>query len=235
MSMSEHRKGMLSIRVWDFPTRLFHWSLVLLVSFSGITGEFGDDFGAQVLDWHARSGYAILTLLLFRLMWGFVGGTHARFRNFLRAPQTVIAYLRELRQAPQSRLRPGHNPLGGWSVAAMLTCLALQVGTGLFLTNDDLGFEGPLARHIGSHLADQLKALHAANFIVLLILIALHLFAIGFYYFSKGENLLRPMLTGDMPVAEGAVDAPSKGGHTLLGAAVMAIGAALAWFIVTRL
>ncbi|HUW37959.1 MAG TPA: cytochrome b/b6 domain-containing protein [Rhodocyclaceae bacterium] len=219
-----------AVRVWDLPTRLFHWSLVLLVSFSGITGEFGDDFGANVLDWHARAGYAILALLFFRLLWGFVGGTHARFRSFIRRPRTVLAYLRELRTGG-SGPHLGHNPAGGWSVLLMLACLSLQVGTGLFLSDDDLGFTGPLANHVSDHVSDQLHALHEANFVVLMVLVALHLLAIAFHLWAKKENLVRAMVSGKKPLAA----PPQRGGHPLLGALVLAISAAAVWFIVNRL
>ncbi len=221
---------MASIKVWDLPLRLFHWSLVLLVSFSGITGSFSDDFGPKVLEWHKLSGYAILSLVIFRLLWGFFGGTQARFANFLRGPRAVVAYLRQLgsgKREPQL----GHNPAGGWSVLLMLTCLALQAGTGLFLSDEDLGFEGPLAKLVSSHTGDLLKAFHEANFVVLLTLIALHLSAIAFYFFAKKENLVRPMFTGRKELAGPA----SKGGHALAGAVVLAVGAAAVWLIVNRL
>ena len=219
-----------TVRVWDLPTRLFHWSLVLLVAFSGITGEFGDDFGANVLDWHARSGYAIIALLFFRLLWGFVGGTHARFRSFVRGPRAVLAYLRELR-AGKSEPHLGHNPAGGWSVLLMLACLALQVGTGLFLSDDDLGFTGPLANHVSDRMSDRLHALHEANFVVLMGLVALHLSAVVFHLWVKKENLVRAMVSGNKPIAA----PPQRGGHPLLGALALAIAAAAAWFIVNRL
>jgi len=217
-------------RVWDLPTRLFHWSLVLLVAFSGITGEFGDDFGANVLDWHARSGYAILTLLFFRLLWGFVGGTHARFRSFVRRPRAVLAYLRQL-SAGKGEPHLGHNPAGGWSVLLMLACLSLQVGTGLFLSDDDLGFTGPLANTVSDRMSDRLHALHEANFVVLMVLVALHLLAIAFHLWAKKENLVSAMVSGKKPLPAPA----QRGGHPLLGALVLAIGATAVWFIVNRL
>ena len=215
-----------AVRVWDLPIRLFHWSLALLVGFSLITGEFRDDFGMGIIDWHARSGYAILTLVIFRLLWGFLGGTHARFSSFVRGPRAVAAYLRG-----SSAVHVGHNPLGGWSTALMLASLALQAGTGLFISNEDLGFDGPLARHVSSHTGDRLQAIHQANSVILLVLVALHLAAIAFYFFAKRDNLVRPMLTGVKRLA-----APSQsGGHPLRGALVLAIAAAAVWFIVNRL
>lgn len=219
-----------AVRVWDLPVRLFHWSLALLVSFSLVTGEFGDHFGAGTIDWHARSGFAILTLVIFRLLWGFLGGTHARFASFIRGPRAVADYLRNLLRG-RSAAHVGHNPLGGWSTALMLASLALQAGTGLFLANEDLGFEGPLARHVSSHAGDRLQAIHQANSVILMVLVALHLAAIAFYFFAKRDNLVRPMLTGVKRLA-----APSQsGGHPLLGAAVLAIAAAAVGFIVNRL
>lgn len=226
-----------TVAVWDLPTRLFHWSLVALVCFSGVTGEFAEAFGSKVIEWHKLSGYTILTLLLFRLLWGFFGGTYARFGNFLRGPRAVISYLKVQAVGGKSATQLGHNPLGGWSVALMLLCLLLQACTGLFISDEDLGFEGPLARHISSHTADQLKAVHHANFVVLLGLVGMHLAAIGFYLVAKGENLVRPMLLGKKPLPEDCdpADHAARGGHPWLGLGVFVIAAATVWFIVNRL
>ena len=218
--------------VWDLPTRIFHWSLVLLVAFSLITGQFGEHLGIKVVTWHQFSGCAILALLIFRIFWGFFGGTHARFASFVRGPRTVLGYLRGLFSGRGSEAHAGHNPLGGWSVVAMLLCLALQACTGLFLSDDDLGFEGPLAKYISNHTGDQLKAVHEANAIVLVTLIVMHLSAIAYHFLVMGENLVRPMVTGRKPLAPGAL--PGEGGGVLKAMVILAAVAAAIWLVVTR-
>ncbi len=223
------------VRIWDFPTRAFHWALVLLVAFSAVSGEFAEDLGAQVMDWHRLSGYAILALLIFRILWGFVGSTYARFANFVRGPGAVLRYLGEMTGARPAEIHLGHNPLGGWSVVLLLITLAVQVATGLFIADEDLGVEGPLSKHVSSRMSDALKEVHEANFGILLTLIGIHLGAIVFYLLFKGENLVRPMLTGIKRLPARYADAAAKGGHVLLGIAALAIGAAAVWLIANKL
>ena len=219
-------------RVWDLPTRLFHWSLVGLVAFSAITGQFAERLGSRFMDWHMLSGYAILALLLFRLAWGFVGSTHARFANFVRGPGTVLKYLGALAAGKPDAQQPGHNPLGGWSVLAMLGALAVQVGSGLFQSDEDLGVEGPLAKHVANRTIDLLHRVHETTFWLLLGLVALHLGAIVFYRVVKGENLVRPMFTGDKPLC-GIADA--RGGAWWLGALLLSAAAGAVWYLVNRI
>ena len=192
----------MKVRVWDLPLRLFHWALVSLVAFSACTGLLGDELGAAVAPWHARSGYAILSLLLFRLIWGWVGGTHARFANFVHGPRHVWDYVRRALGGEKMRV-PGHNPAGGWSVLAMLASLLLQTGTGLFLVDADRAFQAPLAKYVSAHVAHALKEVHEGGFLVLAGLVLMHLAAIAYYFFAKGENLVRPMLTGDRELGIG--------------------------------
>jgi cytochrome b len=222
---------MISIRVWDLPLRLFHWALLLLVACSFITGQFSSDLGLWAAQWHQISGYGVLALLLFRLAWGFVGGTHARFGSFLRGPQAALEYLEELRGRRPARLRLGHNPLGGWSAIALLLSLAFQAGSGLFISDEDLGLEGPLAKYICNQLADRLTDLHEGNVVLLLLLICLHLSAIAYYRFAKGENLVRPMITGTKEIPSYVDEAAAKGGHDLVGMIVLACSAGIVWAI----
>ncbi|HUX23673.1 MAG TPA: cytochrome b/b6 domain-containing protein, partial [Burkholderiales bacterium] len=123
---------MRKILVWDLPLRMFHWMLALLVAVSIVSAEIG----GNAMQIHLRSGYTILTLVLFRILWGFFGGTHARFASFVRGPATAIAHLKALRSQKSGR-HLGHNPAGGWSVMLMLFVLLIQAGTGLF-SNDDI-------------------------------------------------------------------------------------------------
>jgi cytochrome b len=176
--------------VWDLPTRIFHWLLVGLVAASFVTGKAGGN--AMVL--HAWSGSAILTLLVFRLLWGVVGSGPSRFSSFLAGPRTVYRYAGTLFRrdaAPHFT----HNPLGGWSVAAMLLVLLVQAGTGLF-ADDDIAFAGPLAASVGRAVRYRLTSIHLFNQEVLIGLIALHLAAVLFHLVYKRENLITPMITG---------------------------------------
>lgn len=176
------------IPVWDLPTRLFHWLLVLLVAGAWLSHEFGD----VTLIWHQWNGYAVLTLLLFRLVWGFIGSSTARFTDFVKGPGTVLRYLRAGARAPSL----GHNPVGGWSVLAMLGVLTLQAVTGLF-TSDDILAAGPLNFLVSLDAADTLSSIHRLGYYVLLGLVGLHLAAILFHRLAHGENLVRAMITGN--------------------------------------
>ncbi len=179
-----------SIPVWDIPTRIFHWLLVGLVIFSFITGKIG----GLTMQYHEWSGFAVLCLVAFRLVWGFIGGQQSRFSAFVKGPVTVFRYLSSLLKT-DSGPHIGHNPLGGWSIIAMLISLLLQAGTGLF-ANDDILTEGPLYDLVSKQTSDWLTGLHQLNQKVLIGLVALHIGAILFYLFAKGENLLIPMITG---------------------------------------
>ncbi|AXQ28467.1 cytochrome B [Solimonas sp. K1W22B-7] len=183
---------MQRVFVWDLPTRLFHWLLVFAIAVSVITGQIG---GAWI-DWHGRSGIAIVGLVVFRLAWGVVGSRTARFAQFVRGPRTIRDYLRGQWQGI------GHNPLGALSVLALLGVVALQVGTGLF-TNDDITYQGPLADLISKELSDRLRAWHGWLFYALAGLIVLHFAAIVFHVRIKRERLIRPMVTGwkELPAA----------------------------------
>jgi cytochrome b len=173
----------MKVSIWDLPTRLFHWALAGLVGFSWWTAEMHRD------DLHIWSGMAVLTLLIFRILWGFVGASTARFRNFVRGPRAVFGYLRgEWRGI-------GHNPLGAISVIALLGLLIVQVGLGLISSDEDGLVEGPLAPLVSYATSDWAADLHEALFNVLLVLIGLHIAAILLYRL-RGKRLIGPMVTG---------------------------------------
>lgn len=222
---------MSKIRVWDLPLRLFHWMLVVLVAVSGITGQFSAELGPWAARWHLLSGQAILGLLVFRLIWGFAGGTCARFASFVRGPRAVLDYCGELLGRRPARGYFGHNPLGGWSVLAMLGCLSVQVGSGLFNADEDLGIEGPLAKYVGARTADWLAGLHQINFRLLLALVGIHLCAIAFYRLVKGDDLIKPMLTGRKELRAGQEGASAQDGHWLSGLAALAFALVVVWLI----
>jgi cytochrome b len=177
-------------KVWDLPLRAFHWSLVLLVLLQWGTAQW------EWLDmqWHTRFGYALLALLGFRLLWGFVGSDSARFANFLRGPRAVLAYART---AVRRSRWPGvgHNPLGAWSVVALLACLTLQAVSGLY-TSDEILAEGPLVAHASSGWVEFMSDVHGINKNVLLGLIALHLAAVAWHALGKREELVSAMFSG---------------------------------------
>lgn len=198
------------IRLWDLPTRLFHWLLAGLVVASFVSGKIG----GNAMDWHGKFGLAILGLLAFRLVWGFAGSTYARFVSFLPTPAKVLAYLRGQWRGV------GHNPLGAFSVFGLLLLLASQVGTGLF-GNDDIAFRGPLYELIGKDLSDRLTGLHKLSVNVLIALVTLHIVAIAFYVRVKKDDLIRPMLTGWKEVAPGEGASASGGGALPLAVALL--------------
>ena len=156
------------------------------------------------MTWHMYSGYAILTLVLFRIAWGVVGSTHARFSSFIYGPSRVIAYVFK-RPLLRSVTYLGHNALGGWMVVVLLVCLLVQAGTGLF-ANDDIVTDGPLVKWISKELSDRITGMHHLGFNVLLALAALHIGGALFYLFVKKDNLIAPMFTGVKKVPEREAD-----------------------------
>jgi cytochrome b len=178
------------IMVWDLPTRLFHWLLVFFVIISFVTGNIG----GNAMQYHEWSGFIILTLLLFRLVWGFVGSRESRFMSFIRGPSAVISYARIL-LCRRSAHYLGHNPLGGWSIIALLLTLLIQAATGLF-ANDDIVTEGPLFDWVGKATSDWITRIHKLNQQVIIALACVHVLAVLFYFFYKRENLVLPMITG---------------------------------------
>ncbi len=171
--------------VWDVPTRLFHWGIVALCGFSWWSAE------TARMDWHYRSGLAVAGLLIFRLLWGVMGSDTARFTGFVRGPRVVAAYLRG-----QLVPAPGHNPLGGWSVLALLGVLGLQVTTGLFAVDVDGMESGPMSYLLDFDQGRAAAKIHEVSFTLLQALVALHLLAIGFHLVVRRNNLTRAMVTG---------------------------------------
>lgn len=212
----------IRVRLWDAPTRLVHWSLVVLVGVSWWTHEIGR------MDWHRWSGYAVLGLLVFRLFWGVFGGTTARFSSFVKGPRAVAAYARTL-FAPGQAALPGHNPLGGWAIVAMLAALICQVTFGLFAVDVDGIESGPLSQYVSFDLGRSFAEWHELSFNMLLALIALHVLAVIFYLVVKRENLVSAMVTGRRLLDSEPKDirfAPP--GLALLGAA---LAAAIVWIV----
>lgn len=216
-----------TIRVWDAPTRFFHWALVTCVLGSFVTSQIG----GAAMAWHFRLGYSVLTLLLFRLVWGFWGGHWSRFGSFVRGPGTILRYLRGRADAAAS---VGHNPMGALSVLAMLAFLLLQVCSGL-LSDDEISAAGPLTRHASSAWVSVATFYHKnIGKFALLALVALHFSAIIFYSVWRHDHLVKPMITGDKQL-DFAVPASADGLHQrMVALAILAVfgllvAATVAW------
>ena len=207
------------VRIWDLPTRLFHWLLAVCVAGSLVSVQLG----GNAIAWHFRFGYAILALVLFRLIWGWVGPRYARFASFPPDPAAAIA---SLRGAPHDGA--GHNPLGAFSVYALLAALAFQAASGLF-ANDSIMWDGPLKNLVSSETSDRITTLHRLNRFVLLGLIGLHLAAIAWHALRLRERLVRPMIDGDRRYSPGAAlpqPARDDARIRLVAAALLALCAA---------
>lgn len=180
-----------SIRVWDIPTRLFHWGIVILLAFQWFSIEIMDDW----MDYHELGGYALLTLILFRILWGFWGTLYARFSDFLHAPKHILTYIKTIHLA-DSRPYAGHNPMGGIAVVVLLTLLLLQAVSGLFMT-DDIFFYGPYYSAVNDEIQKLMSRLHNLTFDVLLWFIGIHIATIAYYELFKKQRLIKAMFTGE--------------------------------------
>ncbi|MES2147885.1 MAG: cytochrome b/b6 domain-containing protein [Pseudomonadota bacterium] len=212
--------GTTRVAVWDLPIRLFHWVLVGLIGFSFYAVKSGH------VDWHIYSGFAILSLLIFRLLWGVVGSSTARFANFVRGPSTVLAYLR----GSSGWKGAGHTPLGALSVLALLGALLVQVGLGLFAVDGDGLNEGPLAHFISVDSSDRMRGLHEAWFTIVLAMIVLHLGAILFYRLFRKQKLTSAMITGSDDLDPQAV--PIRPGKYWVALICLIAGIALTRWII---
>ncbi|MFZ3126518.1 MAG: cytochrome b/b6 domain-containing protein [Rhodoferax sp.] len=187
---------LFKVRVWDLPTRLFHWSLVLC--FAGLLATA--EMAGNAMVWHFRLGYTALSLLLFRLIWGVLGGRWSRFSAFGLAPATLRRYIRGDQTAA---LTVGHNPLGSVAVLALLLCTLLQAAAGLFSADETATTVGPLAKMVSATWVQVATVYHTQiGKIILIVLVQLHIAAIVFHRIRRGENLMLPMLTGDKQLAE---------------------------------
>jgi cytochrome b len=217
----------MAVRVWDWPVRIVHWAMVALLIVLLTTATIGGD----AMAWHMRAGEAMLALVLFRVIWGFVGSRYARFSSFVRGPRAVIAYARSI-FAPPHEVHAGHNPLGGWMVILLLLALLFQTATGLF-TNDDVLTDGPLVRTITKDLSDTISTLHRRNAWIVGALATAHIGAVLFYLIALKENLISPMLHGakTLPAAHAAATTDRNNARA---AVLFAICAGAVWWVVTR-
>ena len=221
---SKQQSAATEVRVWDIGVRVFHWALVLLVIGAIATVKIG----GNAMVYHSYCGYGILALLLFRIIWGFAGGTHARFFNFITGPGRVIAYLKTMFKRDHDTT-VGHNPMGALSVVAMLAALLFQASSGLFV-NDDILFEGPLSAWIGKEMSDRITGWHKFNEKILIALFLLHMGAIFFYLFYKKVNLIKPMFTGIKKLTGNVPE--SRTGSGSLAIVLLAICAGVVYWLV---
>lgn len=207
----------MRVRVWDLPTRLFHWLLALAVAAAVVTGQIG----GNLMAWHGRCGIFVVGLLGFRVVWGLAGSTYARFARFAPTPARLRAYLAGRWHGL------GHNPLGALSLFAMLAVLAIQATTGLFAA-DDIAFNGPLRTLVSDRTSDRLGGIHELLANLVYLLVALHVSAIVFYARVRKINLVMPMLTG-WHDTEDAQAQPARGGGFIALIAALSIGAGAAY------
>ncbi len=177
--------------IWDLPTRIFHWLLAILIGAAWYTVRISGD-----MDAHMLIGQSILALLLFRIIWGFVGTRYAKFGSFVYRPREILEYAKSFFGSRGGEYA-GHNPLGSLAVFAMLALVGVQVATGLFATDFDEFYQGPLNGLVSSAAATRITDVHYTNVNILLVLIGVHVVAVLFYLFFKRENLITPMISGE--------------------------------------
>ena len=213
------------IKVWDLPTRLFHWSLVALIVLQYASGEFG----LLSMTWHYRLGYATIALIGFRVLWGFAGSETARFSSFLRGPRALLRYAADSVRGRQAHV-PGHNPLGGWSVVLMLACIGVQAVSGLF-SSDDISEEGPFTAHVSDATVALMTRIHHLDRYVLVGLIVLHIGAVLLHWLVRNEDLVGPMLHGHARFDTARALRFVSSWRAL---ALLALSAAVVWAVVDR-
>lgn len=212
-----------SAPLWDIPIRVCHWLFVVVIAFSWWSAEYDH------LEWHLRSGYTLLGLLLFRIVWGIIGSQSARFTHFIKSPGAVIAYARTLFKRP-APLSAGHNPMGGWSVILLLTLMLVQVCLGLISEDVDGLASGPLSYKVSYDLGRWAAETHEELFDVLLVFIALHVSFVLFYQFYKKDNLIVPMFKG----SKAGVDTSQlKQTAVWIALIIAALSATAVWWLVT--
>ena len=218
-----------AIRVWDLPTRIFHWVLAASIVCSVVSAKIGG--GAMV--WHIRFGLIVFALLFFRILWGLVGGHWSRFVNFIYAPSTIIKYLKGGAHEGK-HWDVGHNPLGSLSVFGLLAMLALQVATGL-VADDEIATTGPLNRFVSNTIAGLASGWHSeVGQWILLTMVALHISAIVYYLLRKNQNLIGPMISGDKNLPLGTPASSDSKAQRWLALAIVVVAAAVA-FLLSRM
>ncbi|MGB0670753.1 MAG: cytochrome b/b6 domain-containing protein [Rhodospirillales bacterium] len=238
--MNSEQTETRKIKVWDLQTRLFHWALVVLIALAYVSAEFGGGAFVSKLGWfgyvtdmdlHSALGYCLLTLVLYRLAYGLIGSTTARFSDFVNGPRAALDYLKRVR-AGEAPLIAGHNPAGGLMVLALLLAVLVQSVVGLFTTNEDDMFDAPLSGLVGQGMANAFTEFHEIWFNVILAAVVIHVAAALFYLFVKGENLIRPMVLGWKPWPSGAPEPRLTFVSPLVALLLLGLAGGLVWLIV---
>ncbi len=225
LPVPENSDTLHPVRVWDLPTRLFHWLLAAAVIGCVVTAKIGG--GAMV--WHTRLGFCVLALIVFRLVWGLVGGHWSRFMRFIYAPGTLVRYLKG-QARPNEHLDVGHSPTGALSVFAILGVLMAQVGSGL-ISDDEIAFIGPLNRYVSPETGLAATSLHKTWGQWLIIgLVVLHVLAIV-AYLVKRNNLVKPMIGGDKLLPPGTPASADGAVQRVLALALALAAGGLAWWV----
>ncbi|QPO10614.1 cytochrome b/b6 domain-containing protein [Thalassospira sp. A40-3] len=219
------------VKLWDFPVRLFHWALVVAI----VTAWWSNR--QVMIDIHAIAGYSVLALMIFRIIWGFVGSSNARFADFLTGPSHVIGYLGKLPNGSISELTyTGHNPAGGWMVLVMILLVGVQAVSGLFASEDTfLFFDGPLVAYVSSDVANTMNWIHHTNINLIYAAVGLHVFAALFYLVVKRENLIRAIVIGTrrVPAELAGRFANIRFASPVLGIVILIVCALVVWGGVT--
>ncbi|MBE70739.1 MAG: cytochrome B6 [Thalassospira sp.] len=219
------------VKLWDFPVRLFHWALVVAIVTAWWTNR------QVMIDIHAIAGYSVLALVIFRIIWGFVGSSNARFADFLTGPRHVIGYLGKLPKGSTSELTyTGHNPAGGWMVLVMILLVGVQAVSGLFASEDTfLFFDGPLVAYVSSDFASTMNWIHHTNINLIYGAVGLHVFAALFYLVVKRENLIRAIVIGTrrVPAELAGRFANIRFASPVLGFVILIVCALVVWGGVT--
>ncbi|NVJ93422.1 MAG: cytochrome b/b6 domain-containing protein [Methylocystaceae bacterium] len=214
---------MKTVETWDLPTRVFHWLLVALIANAYLTYAFGD----VNMTWHMWNGYAILTLCLYRILWGIFGSSTARFTNFIKGPKGVLDYLKSVK-SPHPQKHLGHNPLGGLMILALLALMLVQGSMGLF-TSDEILVEGPLVYLVSSDWSSLAGTLHRQGYWIILGFVGLHVAAAFFYLFVKKENLISAMVTGRKDRSLVPDHAALEKTPAFFAVVLLALSAAIVW------
>ncbi|WP_297023243.1 cytochrome b/b6 domain-containing protein [Thalassospira sp.] len=225
--MSHPASDEKKVKLWDFPVRLFHWALVIAIVTAWWTNR------QVMIDIHAIAGYSVLALVIFRIIWGFVGSSNARFADFLTGPKRVINYMLKIPNGTMADLTyAGHNPAGGWMVAVLILLVGLQAFSGLFASEDTfLFFDGPLVAYVSSDFAGTMNWIHHTNINLIYAAVGLHVFAAIFYLVVKRENLIRAMVIGTRQVPAELAErfATIRFASPVLGIAILIICALAVW------
>jgi len=228
MSFVNSPVGAKRVRVWDLPVRVVHWAMVALLIGLVVTGKLGGDW----LLWHMRFGEAMLALVTFRVIWGFVGSRNARFVAFVHGPGAAMRHLRSFLRRPRDP-HVTHTPLGGWMVVALLGALLVQATLGLF-TNDDGQWSGPFAERVTKATSDAMSSYHRRFAWAIIALASLHVAAVLAYLVLHRQNLTAAMVTGAKRLPSGFGDERDAAAPTARAAVLLALCGVGVWYLVNR-